>query len=109
MIRSTCIILIVLAVVTPAVWFLAGPRTAIDLLIVAALCAPIYIAIWVFARQVPETQRGFLARPRRPKPPKPKRTRAEPILTASCPECGCELPDNAQAICPECGRVLVQP
>ena len=105
MIRSTCIILIVLAVLTPAVWFLAGPRTAIDLLIVAALCATIYIAIWVFAREVPEGQRGFLARPRKPKP-----RRLEPMEeTFTCPDCGRELADDERVICPDCGKVLVQP
>jgi len=107
MIRSTLIILIVLAVVTPALWFLASPRTAIDLLIVAAACTPIYIAIWVFAREVPERQRGFLARPRRPKPRKPPPV--EPIETFSCPDCGRELADDEKVVCPECGRVLVQP
>jgi len=109
MIRSTCIILVVLAVATPTVWFLAGPRAAADLLIFAALCAPIYVAIWVFARQVPETERGFLARTRKPRIRRPKRPPAEPIETFSCPECGNELPDDAQTICPECGNVLVQP
>ena len=104
MIRSTVVILILLAVVTPAVWYLAGPQTAIDLLIVAALCAPIYIAIWIFARQVPETQRGFLARPRKPKP-----RRLEPIETFSCPDCGRELADDERVVCPDCGKVLVQP
>lgn len=104
MIRSTIIILIVLAVLATAVWFLVSPRVAVDLLIFAALCSPIYIAIWVFAPEVPEGQRGFLARPRKPKP-----RRFEPIETVSCPECGFDLTDDAQTVCPECGKVLVQP
>ena len=104
MIRSTIIVLIVLAVATPVVWFLVSPRAAVDLVIFAALCSPIYIAIWVFAREVPEGQRGFLARPRKPKP-----RRFEPIETLTCPDCGFDLTDDPSPICPECGKVLVQP
>ena len=104
MIRSTIIVLLVLAVVATAVWFLVSPRAAVDLLIFAALCSPIYVAIWVFAREVPEGQRGFLARPRksRPRPP-------APIETVSCPECGCDLTNVVSPVCPECGRVTAQP
>ncbi|MGD2110664.1 MAG: hypothetical protein PVI86_14895 [Phycisphaerae bacterium] len=103
MVRSTVIILVVLAALTPLFWLVGGARAARDLLIFAALCSPIYVAIWVFAREVPESERGFLARKR-----KPRKRRPPPIETFSCPECGLDLTDEASPVCPDCGRVLAQ-
>lgn len=106
MIRLTIIIVIVLVFATALVWALAGPRAAFDVVVFAALCTPIYIAIWVFSREVPEGQGGPLQRwQQRRRQRRPRRPRRERVC---CPDCGCDLTGDRSPICPKCGTVFTE-
>jgi hypothetical protein len=106
MVRLTIIIVIVLVVATALVWVLAGPSAAFDVVVFAALCTPIYVAIWVCSREVPEEQSGLLHRWRQPRrrrrPPHARRERV------CCPDCGCDLTGTRSPICPKCGIVFTE-